>query len=84
MGKHIPLHFCAEEGPLTDVCFINSDSNDARTLAYQFEAGNSVTGGVTVEDCINECSRRGFPFAGVEFANQCCTCRLFVELSFPE
>ena len=46
------------------------------------DGGNSVTGALTVEDCVNECSRQGYSYAGVEFAIECRTCRLFFELSF--
>ena len=60
------------------VCFVNSDSN-AKTLDTQL-----FVGGVTIATCVDECFRKGYNYAGVEFANECCTCRLFVELFFPE
>ena len=63
--------------------FVNSDSNDARTLVTEINVSDSE-GGVTVEKCVDGCGRGGYSHAGVEFANECCMCRLFVELSYPE
>ncbi len=55
------------------VCFANSDSTDARVLAER----TLVKGGPemnTVESCVGACNAAGYPLAGVEFANECCTC----------
>jgi hypothetical protein len=49
--------------------------------------GPDVIGGPdnnTVENCVGACEAGGYSFAGVEFAQQCCTCRLFDSLSSPD
>ena len=54
----------------------NSDSTDARALSVQV----SVIGGQynnSVESCIEACGAGGFSLAGMEFALECCSCRLF-------
>lgn len=44
-----------------------SDSASARTLTTQI----SLTGNVRVSDCTTACAGKGFPYAGLEFGNQC-------------
>ena len=58
---------------MTNMCVSQTDSNDARTLAVQ----TLVKGGPelnSVESCIGACEAAGYILAGVEFANECCTC----------
>ena len=55
------------------VRFANSDSNDSRILAER----TLVNGGPemnSVESCISACWSAGYILAGMEFANECCTC----------
>ena len=79
-GKHICFAFLCGSGTSDGrVCFVNSDSGNPRTLDTQI-----YIGGVTVATCIDGCFHKGYNHAGVEFANECCTCRLVVELFFPE
>jgi hypothetical protein len=80
-----PLLFCSEAGPLTrtDVCFVSRDSSDARTLTVQ-TSGFGRPSNNTVENCVGACRDAGYPFAGVGFAQECCTCRLFDDLSSPD
>ena len=57
------------------MCFVNSDTNDARILSQP----KNVTGGQflnSVETCIEACRVANYPYAGVEFGVECCTCRL--------
>ena len=54
----------------------NSDSNNVRSLPVQI----SVIGGQynnSVESCVEACGAGGFSLAGMEFAQECCTYRLF-------
>ena len=62
---------------------VNSDSNDARTLTEP----QAVVGGQynnTVENCTEACKSSGYSLAGVEFAQECCTCSLFDGLPSPD
>lgn len=47
----------------------------------------SVAGGVSAETCTAACKAAGFPLAGLEFGQECCTlsirCRLFLTLLNP-
>jgi len=55
------------------VRFANSDPDDARILAVR----TLVQGGPelnSVKSCIGACEAAGYGLAGVEFANECCTC----------
>ena len=79
----IYLFFMFGRGSLTYVCFTNSDSSDERTLSVRSLFSNNYVN-VTVENCLNECDKLGgYDYAGVEFGHECCTCRLFDELSSP-
>ncbi len=55
------------------VRFANSDSNDRRFLTVRTIAIGGVSNN-SVESCIGACEGAGYPLAGVEFANECCTC----------
>ena len=59
------------------VCFVNSDSLTTRTLSTSF----TINGGVTIEKCLGMCLQNDYTDAGVQFADECCTRRLFDELS---
>lgn len=70
--KYIPFALLFGRASPADGClrFVNSDSNEARTLS------TLITGGLNmVEYCLDACE--GFAFAGMEFGAECCTCRLF-------
>ena len=67
-------------GSLTDVCFTNSDSNDARTLSVPIDLSYNY-GNFTVEKCVDACQEFGnYPYVGVEVGIECCMCHLFDEL----
>ena len=69
---------------VSDRCvFRNSDSNNARTLNVQTDISYNYQE-ISIEKCVNKCVTLGHPYAGVEFAVECCTCRLFDELSSPD
>ncbi len=53
--------------------FANSDPDDARALAVQ-PLINGGTELMSVEMCIGACEAGGYSLAGLEFANECCTC----------
>ena len=66
------------------MCFANSQSNDAKTLAVPTEINYPYIN-VTVEFCLNECDKHGgYDYAGLVAGVECCTCRLFDELSSPD
>ena len=48
---------------------LRSDSTSARTLAITV----GTDGAVDVESCVEACFDAGYPIAGLEFADQCCT-----------
>ena len=76
-GKHILFTLFFGRGT-SDGCvrFVNSDSNDVRTLTMQ------ITGGLnTVEYCLNTCKGYGYTSTGMEFGAECCMCRLL--MNFP-
>ena len=75
---HTLRFFVRKRGPLTAYCFVNSDSNDARTLSNRTSVGFGDTEkGLTVENCVSACNNGSYSYAGVEWAQECCTCRLF-------
>jgi hypothetical protein len=82
-SKHIPFAFLFGNGT-SDGCvrFVNSDSNDARALIVPMT--DSVIGSKTVENCVKACGVAGYTIAGLELAQECCTCRIFDELSSPD
>lgn len=51
----------------------SSDSTGARTLAITM----GTEGAVDVESCVDACFDAGYPIAGIEYADQCCTSRFF-------
>ena len=78
-------HFFLFGRGISDGCvrFVNSDSETTRALPVKA----SVLGGQynnSVESCAESCRFLGYPLAGMEFAVECCTCRLFDDLSFPD
>ena len=76
--------FMFGRGSLTDVCFTNSDSNDARTLSEPTDLSFHYNI-FTVEKCVDACQQLGdYPYAGVEVGIECCMCHLFDELSSPD
>jgi hypothetical protein len=55
--------------------FINSDGPGARTLS----AKTTPVGGASnnsVQSCTAACFSAGYPLAGMEYSNECCTCHL--------
>ena len=83
-GKYLPFTFCSEEGSLTDVYFVYSDSNEARTLAVPTNISWSY-GLITVENCVNKCNTLGgYAYAGLEVAVECCTSCQIDKLSSPD
>ena len=69
---------------LTDVCFTNSDSNNARTLSVPTDLSYNY-GNFTVEKCVDACQEFGnYAYAGVEVGIECYMCRLFDDLSSPD
>lgn len=83
-SKHIPFAFLFGSGT-SDGCahFLNRDSNDARALPAQV----NIVGGQynnSVQNCCEACSDAGYGVAAMEYARECCTCRLFDELSSPD
>ncbi len=52
--------------------FANSDSNDARTLTVKTQVDSGIFNN-SVEGCVSACGDAGYPLAGVEFADECCT-----------
>ena len=66
------------------VRFVNSDNDNAKTLAVQ-KSGLGGQFNNTVENCIDVCEGANFKFAGVgdQGGKYCCTCRLFNGLSPP-
>jgi len=72
-GKHICFALLFGSGPVMDMHFANSDSNDARILAKR----TLVKGGPemnSIESCTGACKDAGYVVAGMEFANKCCVC----------
>jgi hypothetical protein len=58
----------------TDANRFQSDSTSNRTLERRVDAGN-----VTVESCVVACQDESFTYAGLEYAQECCT---FHDFSF--
>ena len=76
-GTHIPFTFLVRRGTSDGrECFVNSDSNNARTLAWPVTVSDGGNG-LTIELCLDACIKDGRTHAGVELGNQCCTRRLF-------
>ena len=83
-GMHIPFAFLFGRGT-SDGCvrFVNSDSNTVRALTVQI-LGVYQKFRNSAEFCVSMCENSGYSVAGMEFALECRTCRLFDELSSPD